>query len=470
MSLTTMTRPNTGPFDSAFKPSGISGVAPGLINAPFAHSLGLALGSIAIEQNISTIVVGRDCRMNGVELDAALQAGLRATGIAVIDVGLAPTPLVYFAAHATGSGAAICITGGHLPAAYNGFNILLHHREVTGNELLELHARMTQGASPGGHAGARTQSSMKPSYLARILGDIRLSRRMKVAVDCGNGMASVLVPELLQALGCDVTGLFCEPDGDFPNHLPDPSDKNNLQDLIYCLRYSDCELGLAFDGDADRVVVVTKTGEVVEADQLLAIFGCDLLEREHAALVVHDVQASRHLAQAIRNAGGASEMWKTGRAAIRDRMDTLDAQIGGDSNGHFIFRDRWYGFSDGIYAAARLLAILSRQSADGVGAALRTLPGSSATPELRALTGAVDPKHLLDALSETARFAGAAQIVTIEGLRVEYIDGFGIVRASNSSSALVFRFEADSLPALARIQMDFRKQLRRVAPRLQLPF
>lgn len=470
MSPIIMTRPLAGPIASAFKPNGISGIAPGLINAPFAHALGVAFGSLAAEHEVSAVVVGRDCRMNGVELGAALQAGIRATGVSVIDVGLAPTPLVHFAAFATGAGTAICVTGGHLPAAYNGFSIMLDHRELVGAPLMELHERMTSGGSIGGLPGARTQSGMKSSYIARVLGDISLGRPMKIALDCGNGMASALAPELVRALGCDVTDLFCEMDGDFPHHLPDPADKRNLQDLIYCLRYSECEIGLAFDGDADRVIVVTKAGDIVQPDQLLAVLGCDLLAHKRGAVIVHDVQAGRNLPSAIQAAGGATSMWHTGRAAICERMDELDADVGGDSTGHLIFKDRWYGFSDGIYAAARLLEILSRHPVGAVETLLNALPAASSTPELRALTGAVDPRQLIETLHETAVFAGANEIVMIEGLRVEYPDGFGLVRASNSSSALVFRFEADNLQALSRIQAEFRKQIRRVAPRLQLPF
>ncbi len=466
--LQTSVRPFSFPL-SAFKANGIYGIAPGLINAPFAHALGMALGTLALERQVPAMVVGRDCRINGVELVAALQAGLRAVGMKVIDIGMATTPLVYFAAHVTGTGAAISITGGHMPAAYNGFNIMLNHTELHGQALLALQERMSLPCRTASVPGSRTQTGMHASYIARILGDVKIARPMKIAVDCGNGMAGPLVPALLRELGCDVTELFCDTNGEFPNHPPDPSDTRNLQDLIYCLRYSDCELGLAFDGDADRLVVVTKSGNIIQSDQLLILFGRDLLEQQPGARIIHDVQSSRHLPRAIHAAGGHATMGKTGRASICTRMDEDGALLGGDTSGHLVFKDRWYGFSDGIYAAARLLELLSREESDSSNL-LDTLPSSCSTPELRALTGAADPGKLIETLCSIGRFTGADESIATEGLRVEYADGFGLARASNSTSALVFRFEADNLHALTRIQTEFRKQLRRVAPRLQLPF
>lgn len=455
---------------SAFKSNGIYGIAPGLINAPFARALGLALGEMAIERGVSAVVVGRDCRINGVELIAALQAGLRATGINVIDIGMATTPLAYYAAHECGSGAAVVVTGGHLPSGYNGFNIMLEGLELHGDALQSLRERMDETAlGQVAEPGSRTQLSPHSDYIKRAAADIRLARPMNIAVDCGNGMAGLVLPAILRELGCTVTELFCEPNGEFPNHLPDPGERQNLQDLIYCLRYSDCELGIALDGDGDRLAVVTKSGDIIGSDQLMIVFGRELLARQPGARIVHDVQSSRHLARAIVSEGGHATMWRTCRSSIRDRMDEDGALLGGDTSGHIMFKDRWYGFSDGAYAAARLLELLSRDDRDAM-SRLDALPFSCTTPELRALTGAVDPQRLVETLCHTAQFAGSDEFIQIDGLRVEYVDGFGLVRASTSTSALVFRFEADNLHALSRIQTEFRKQLRRAAPRLQLPF
>lgn len=468
--LQAIARPPCNSFaGSAFKSNGIYGIAPGLINAAFARALGVALGETAIDLGVSAIVVGRDCRINGVELIAALQAGLRATGVNVIDIGMTTTPLAYYAAHECGSGAAVVVTGGHLPSGYNGFNIMLEGQELYGARLQSLRTRMEHGGPERTvDPGSRTQVRLQEDYIKRIAADITLARPMHIAVDCGNGMAGLVLPDLLREMGCTVTELFCEPNGEFPNHLPDPGDRQNLQDLIYCLRYSDCELGIALDGDGDRLAVVTKSGAIIGSDQLMMVFGQEMLARQPSAPVVHDVQSSRHLQRAIAAAGGQAIMWETCRASIRARMEEQGALLGGDTSGHLIFRDRWYGFSDGTYAAARLLELLSQESQEA--SRLDELPFSCSTPELRALTGAADPQRLVETLCHTAQFAGSDEFIQIDGLRVEYADGFGLVRASTSTSALVFRFEADNLHALTRIQAEFRKQLRRVAPRLQLPF
>lgn len=467
--LQTLVPPTTSYAGSAFKPNGIYGVAPGVVNGQFAQALGRTVGAVLLEQGVATVIVGRDCRINGVELNAALQAGLRAAGVNVVDIGLTTTPEVYFAAHTLGTRAGISITGGHLPSAYNGFNIVLDDSELHGRALADIRDRLGAASRPAARPGTRSQTSIQSRYVEHILHDVRIKRPFKVAVDAGNGMAGALVPSLLRQLGCEVTELFCERDGDYPNHLPDPSDTRNLQDLIYCLRYSDCQIGLAFDGDGDRMVAVSKSGNIIGSDQLLILFGRDVLKHRPGARVIHDVQSSRHLPIAIRDAGGHATMWKTGRASIRKRMDEEGAVLGGDSNGHLIFKDRWYGFSDGVYTAVRLLELLSHSAEDATDV-LDALPSSCTTPELRALTGAADPSRLIAALCNIGRFAGSDGAVETEGLRVEYADGFGLARASNSTSALVFRFEADSINALSRIQGEFRKQLRRVAPRLQLPF
>ena len=455
-------------ISSAYKPNGIHGIAPAVINAQFAHALGTAVGRHVGLAGVPAIVVGRDARLSSVELAAALQAGIRATGMKVIDVGMAPTPLVYFAAHLAQTSAAIVITGGHHPSNYNGFKVMLDNNELHGPALMALYDGMTVSHEQARTPGTRSQAPMPACYSARMQCDIRLARGLKVAIDCGNGVAGAVAPSLFRELGCEVTELFCEVDSSFPNHPPDPTDLRNLQDLVYCLRYSDCELGLAFDADAERLAVVTKSGNVIGVHQQLILFARDLLARQPGTPVVYDVQCSRHVPQAIQDAGGTPIMWKTGRALIKAKMDEAGAMLAGETSGHLFFKDRWYGFSDGLYAGARLLEILSR--VDDPSALLEALPHSCSTPELKAQTGSSDPARLIDTLRNIGRFTGADEEIVVDGLRVEYPDGFGMARASNSNSALVFRFEADSLQALTRIQTVFRKQLRRVAPRLQLPF
>lgn len=455
-------------LDAVFKAYDIRGTVPEEIDARFAHSLGMAAGTQAREQGARSIVVGRDGRLSSVELAAALQAGLRSAGMHVIDIGMATTPMVYFATRLMDTGAGIAVTGSHNPPAHNGFKIVLDGASLYGEGITALRDAMRLPIESASASGGRTQMQIMPCYTARLMGDIRMARPMKIAIDCGNGVAGAAAPALFRALGCEVVELFCEVDGSFPGHHPDPADPQNLQDLIYCLRYSDCEVGLAFDGDGDRLGVVTKTGQIIWPDRQLILFARDVLSRNPGAEILYDVKCSRHVARAITEAGGKATMWKTGHSLIKAKMRETGALLAGEMSGHIFFKERWYGFDDGIYAAARLLEILS--GAPDPSALLESLPQFCATPEIKLETAEGEQFDLVEALRAQGQFPGAQSINDLDGIRVDYADGFGLARPSNTTPTVVLRFEGDTVAALARIEEDFRNAFRRIAPHVRLPF
>jgi len=455
-------------LDAVFKAYDIRGTVPDEIDARFAHSLGMAAGTRARELGARSMVVGRDGRLSSVELAAALQAGLRSAGMHVIDIGMATTPMVYFATRLMDTGSGIAVTGSHNPPAHNGFKIVLDGASLYGEGITALRDAMRLPIESAGVAGGRTQMQILPCYAARLMGDIRMARPMKIAIDCGNGVAGAVAPSLFRALGCEVTELFCEVDGTFPAHHPDPADPQNLQDLIYCLRYSDCEVGLAFDGDGDRLGVVTTSGQIIWPDRQLILFARDVLSRNPGAEILYDVKCSRHVARAITEAGGKPTMCRTGHSLIKARMRETGALLAGEMSGHIFFKERWYGFDDGIYAAARLLEILS--AAPDPSALLENLPQSCATPEIKLGTAEGEQFDLVEALRAQGEFPGAVSISNLDGVRVDYADGFGLARPSNTTPTVVLRFEGDTVAALARIEEDFRNAFRRIAPHVRLPF
>ncbi|AZS80566.1 MULTISPECIES: phosphomannomutase/phosphoglucomutase [Achromobacter] len=455
-------------LDAVFKAYDIRGTVPDEIDARFAHSLGMAAGTQAHAQGARSMVVGRDGRLSSVELAAALQAGLRSAGMHVIDIGMATTPMVYFATRLMDTGAGIAVTGSHNPPSHNGFKIVLDGASLYGEGITALRDAMRLPIESASVSGGRTQMQIQPCYAARLVGDIRMARPMKIAIDCGNGVAGAVAPALFRALGCDVTELFCEVDGSFPGHHPDPADPQNLQDLIYCLRYSDCEVGLAFDGDGDRLGVVTKSGQIIWPDRQLILFARDVLSRNPGAEVLYDVKCSRHVARAIFEAGGKPTMCKTGHSLIKAKMRESGALLAGEMSGHMFFKERWYGFDDGIYAAARLLEILS--AAPDPSGLLESLPQSCATPEIKLDTAEGEQFELVEMLRQQGEFPGAVSINELDGVRVDYVDGFGLARPSNTTPTVVMRFEGDTVAALARIEEDFRNAFRRIAPHVRLPF
>jgi phosphomannomutase/phosphoglucomutase len=450
-----------------FKAYDIRGIVGTTLTPAIVETIGRAIGSELRERGRHDIVTGRDGRLSGPQLSMALVSGLRAAGVNVIDVGQVATPTLYFAAHHFDTQSGVMLTGSHNPPDYNGLKIVLAGETLAGESIQALRERAENGALASG-AGSYRQENIAEQYLARITTDIKLARPMKIAVDCGNGVAGSIAPELYRRLGCDVTELFCDVDGNFPNHHPDPSVPDNLKDLIAALAGSDAEIGLAFDGDGDRLGVVTKGGNIIYPDRQLMLFAADVLARNPGATVIYDVKSTRNLKPWIERHGGTPLLWKTGHSFIKAKLKETSALLAGEMSGHVFFKERWYGFDDGMYAGARMLEILSR--AADPSAVLNALPDAISTPELQIKLAEGENYALIGQLQKTARFDNPREINTIDGLRVEYADGFGLARASNTTPVIVLRFEADDAPALKRIQDDFRRVLLAAKPDARLPF
>jgi phosphomannomutase/phosphoglucomutase len=454
---------------SIFKAYDIRGIVDRTLTEAAARAIGAAFGAEARARGVAEVVVGRDGRLSGPRLAAALIDGIRSTGTAVADIGMAATPLVYFAGFHLGSRSGIAITGSHNPPEYNGMKLTLAGDPVYGDGLQRLRRRIEENDLAAAAApGVLRAVDVADAYVARIAGDVKLARKMKIAIDCGNGVAGAIAPRLYRALGCEVIELFCEVDGRFPNHHPDPAHPENLQDLIRCLRETDAELGLAFDGDGDRLGVVTKDGRIVYPDRQMMLFARGVLAARPGAEIVFDVKCSRHLAAQIRAAGGRPTMWRTGHSLIKAKLKESGAPLAGEMSGHIFFNDRWYGFDDALYAGARLLELLAREREPS--AVLNALPDAASTPELHLKTAEGENFTLVERLKSETKFAAAREVITIDGVRVEYDDGFGLARPSNTTPVVVLRFEADSPQALARIQADFRRALLAVKPDAELPF
>ena len=452
---------------SIFKAYDIRGIIGQTLNAEVARQIGQAFGSAALAKGQTTVVIGRDGRLSGPELTAALAAGLQSVGIDVIDLGVVATPMVYFGTHILGTQSGVMVTGSHNPPDYNGFKMVLAGEAIYGDTIQALYQAILANEFKAG-AGAYRTYDIRKQYIDRIVGDVRLARPMKIAVDCGNGVAGAFAGDLYRALGCEVTELFCEVDGTFPNHHPDPAHPENLQDLIGCLQESDNELGLAFDGDGDRLGVVTKDGQIIYPDRQLMLFAADVLTRHPGREILYDVKCTRHLAPWISARGGQPLMWKTGHSLVKAKMRETGAPLGGEMSGHVFFKDRWYGFDDGLYAGARLLELMSRESDPS--AVLNALPQSTSTPELQLKLKEGENFVLIDQLQKEAKFPGAEQIITIDGLRIEYADGFGLMRSSNTTPVVVLRFEAETPQALVRIQNEFKRVILAARPDVALPF
>jgi phosphomannomutase len=450
-------------FDaSIFKAYDIRGVVGRTIDESFAEHLGRAFGSAAIAAGEKAVAVGRDGRLSGPALVAALARGLASTGLDVVDLGAVTTPMLYYLAatraeHGCTSG--VQVTGSHNPKDYNGFKMVLGGRAIYGDEIQRLRQRIEAEDYVRGE-GRCASMDIGPEYAQRIAGDAKLSRRMSIAVDSGNGIAGASAPSILRALGCKVHELYSEVDGEFPNHHPDPSKPENLAELIATVRTTDAELGLAFDGDGDRLGIVTKDGQIIYPDRQLMLFANDVLARHRGASIIFDVKCTQRLAPAIRAAGGVPVMWKTGHSLIKARMKEIGAPLAGEMSGHIFFKERWYGFDDATYTAARLLEILSR-SADP-SAVLNALPTSFSTPELNVPCAEGEHHAVIERLRTTAKFPGALEVITIDGLRAEYDDGFGLIRASNTTPVLVLRFEGQTQAALERIEQQFMAVLHQV--------
>jgi len=456
---------------SIFKAYDIRGVVPTTLNVGVAEALGRAFATQARQQGERVVAVGRDGRLSGPELSQALIRGLVAGGVEVLDVGAVTTPMLYFAA-STLCRSGIQITGSHNPKDYNGFKMVLAGRAIYGEDIQALRACIVDERWQLADGGSVRAVEIGADYQARIVSDVRLARPMKVVVDAGNGIAGASAPQLFRALGCEVIELFSEVDGHFPNHHPDPSKLDNLRDVIHALQTTDAELGLAFDGDGDRLGIVTKDGQVIFPDRQMMLFAQDVLSRVPGGTIVFDVKCSQRLAPAIRAAGGEPLMFKTGHSLIKARMREVDSPLGGEMSGHIFFKERWYGFDDGTYAGARLLEILSRHA--DASAVLNALPTSHSTPELNVPCSEGEPHRVSAALQalvgqdDLPSRDHAPQANTIDGVRIDWDDGFGLIRASNTTPVLVLRFEGQTPAALARIEADMLALLRRVKPDARL--
>lgn len=453
---------------SIFRAYDIRGIVGTTLDAGVAELVGQAVGSLMREQDLTDIVIGRDGRLSGPDLVTGLVAGLRKAGRNVIDIGMAPTPVVYFGAYHLRTGCCISVTGSHNPPDYNGFKIVVGGETLSGDAITDLHTRVAEdrlhtAPQPGGVS----ERDIGDDYVRRIADDIQIARPLKIVVDAGNGVAGELGPRVLEAIGAEVVPLYCDIDGTFPNHHPDPSEPQNLADLVSTVQRFDADLGIAFDGDGDRLGVVTKGGEHIFADRLLMLFAADVLERNPGALIVFDVKCTGRLPGHVLRHGGSPLMWKTGHSLIKAKMRETGAELAGEMSGHFFFSERWYGFDDGIYAAARLLEILALE--DDPSAVLKALPSGVSTPEIKVPAPNDDPHAFLARVHAESAFDGA-RLSTIDGVRADWPDGWGLVRASNTTPVLVLRFDADSREALLRIQQTFRAQLLAIDPELVLPF
>jgi phosphomannomutase len=454
---------------SAFKAYDIRGIVGQALDTDFAEHLGRAFGTEALALGERAVAVGRDGRVSGPDLGAALMRGLASTGLEVIDLGAVTTPMLYYVA-ATRAGigcrSGIQVTGSHNPKDYNGFKMVLGGVAIYGDTIQGLRARMesetyTAAATPG----AIATLDILPEYTQRITGDCTLSRPMKIVVDSGNGIPGASSPGILKALGCEVVELYSRVDGDFPNHHPDPSKLENLADLIKVVHATEFELGLAFDGDGDRLGLVTQDGEIIFPDRQMLLFAQDILTRNPDGLILYDVKCSQRLPVGIREAGGVPMMWKTGHSLMKAKLRETGAPLAGEMSGHIFFGERWYGFDDAMYTAARLLEILSRFADPS--AVLKALPTSHSTPELNVAVPAGNQHAIVEQLIAQADFPGA-EIGTIDGLRGDYPDGFGLIRASNTTPVLVLRFEGHTAEALVRIERDFMAALRKVMPEAEV--
>ncbi|KHO64892.1 phosphoglucomutase [Pseudomonas flexibilis] len=453
---------------SIFRAYDVRGIVGQTLNAETAYWLGRAVGSESLAKGEPRVAVARDGRLSGPELLDALIRGLVDCGCQVSNLGMVPTPVLYFATNTLPGRTGIMITGSHNPPDYNGFKIVVAGDTLANEQITALKTRIDSGDLASGQ-GRVEEVDILPAYVDYIRNDVKLARPMKVVIDCGNGVGGVVAQELFEAIGCTVIPLFCEVDGTFPNHHPDPSHRENVEDLIERVRAEQADLGLAFDGDADRVGVITERGNMIFADRLLMLFARDVLSRNPGAEVIYDVKCTRHVAAQVRSHGGQPRMWKTGHSLIKKKMRETGALLGGEMSGHMFLKERWFGFDDGLYNGARLVEILSHQ-AQGADELFAGFPGDLATPEINVKVTDESKFGIISALQVESDWGADADVATLDGVRVDYPRGWGLVRASNTTPVLVLRFEAENAEELARIQAVFRERLQRVAPDLTLPF
>ena len=452
---------------SIFKAYDIRGIVDDTLTIDITYKIGQAVGSEVIANGGDSIVIGRDGRLSGPKLAEALANGLRASGVNVTDIGVAPSPVVYYSSYSKGIPSCIAITGSHNPPNYNGFKMVVDGVTLSAERIQAVKQRIIDNDFSEG-AGSYTQEDVIEDYIERIVSDVKPARKMKIVIDCGNGVGGATAPQVFNRLGCEVIELFSEVDGNFPNHHPDPSQIENLQDLIKAVKENDAELGLAFDGDADRLGVVSKKGEIIWADRQMVLFAQDILSRNPGTDIIYDVKCSRNLPEEISKAGGNPIMWRTGHSFVKSKLKETGAALAGEMSGHIFFKERWYGFDDGVYAGARLIEILSKLT-ETPQEVFDALPNSINTPKLRIDFAEGEHYAFMDKLKAVADF-GDADVSKIDGLRVDYKDGFGLIRPSNTTPILVLRFEADTEEAIKRIQSDFASAIKSIDDSIVTPF
>ena len=451
-----------------FKAYDIRGVVGDTLTEEVTYKIGQAIGSEIIAAGQNSIVIGRDGRLSGPTLAKALSDGLRSTGVNVTDIGVAPSPVVYFSSYQLKISSCVAITGSHNPPDYNGFKIVIDGTTLSSDRIQGLRERIENDDLNSG-AGDYQEISVIDDYIARVISDVKPARPMKIVIDCGNGVAGATAPRLFRELGCEVIDLFSEVDGNFPNHHPDPAKLENLQDLIKAVKEHDAEMGLAFDGDGDRLGVVTPKGEVVWPDRQMILFARDVISRNPGAEIIYDVKCTRTLPAEITAAGGKATMWKTGHSFIKAKLKETGAALAGEMSGHIFFKERWFGFDDGVYAGARLIELLAKMDSTPQ-AVFDSLPNTVNTPELQIKMQQFGEHYtFMNELAAKAEFPGET-VSTLDGLRVDFADGFGLIRPSNTTPVLVLRFEADNEAALQRIQTQFRDLITQTRDAVELPF
>ncbi len=454
---------------SIFRAYDIRGIVNKNLTEDSVFAIGHAIGIMAKEKGEKRIAMGRDGRLSGSFLSAALSKGMLAAGCDVIDLGLVPTPLLYYSTYVLDTRSGVMLTGSHNPPEYNGLKIMIAGETLAEEGIQNLYRLAKNPLSISGvKPGELSQLDIVERYTSHVVNDAQLARPLKIVIDCGNGVAGKIAPDLFRRMGCEVHELFCEVDGNFPNHHPDPSQIENMQDLIRVVRETKSDVGLAFDGDGDRLGMVTSEGEIVWPDRQLMLFAKALLAERPGAKIIYDVKCTYHLEKIIREAGGEPIMWKTGHSLIKSKLAETQAALAGEMSGHIFFKDRWYGFDDAIYSGARLLQILAAQETDSH-TLFNTIPNSVNTPELKVYVSDEEKFLLMQQLIANANFA-AAQLLTIDGMRVNFADGWGLVRPSNTTPCLVLRFEAETTAVLEKIKNLFRENLLAAKPDLVLPF
>jgi len=449
-----------------FKAYDIRGIVGASLTAPIVEQIGWAIGDTSIEVGEDTVVIGWDGRPSGPTLSQALAFGVQSAGCNVVMIGMVPTPVTYFATHYLNIGSAVSVTGSHNPSQYNGLKVMIAGNTLAGKAIQTLRDRSTLRKTR--NYGQIREQSVNDAYMSAIQSNIKLERPLRIAVDSGNGVAGTMGPDVYRRLGCEVTELYSNVDGDFPNHHPDPSQPENLKDLKHVLSTQPLDLGIAFDGDGDRLGIVSPNGEIIWPDRQLLLFAQDILEYQPGAEIIYDVKCSRLLPTTIQNAGGRPTMWKTGHSYIKAKLRETGAALAGEMSGHIFFQDRWYGFDDAIYAGARLCELLSKRN-KSIDSIFESIPDTINTPELRLEMNEGEQHSLIDDLTASASFP-LGNVTTLDGVRVDYPDGFGLARASNTTPTLIFRFEADTEEALNRIKEEFRFNIGSIRSNLELPY